>query len=247
MSHILDILTKSEVGDFLMQRRRWKFGFFVVFLILVATLSYQWMQPGAFDFEQEELSVNAKEHDGDNLQAYFPNWSGVTYRYSGEGMEFSSFSRKISFARDGLIQIEDESGTNLVQVVESSDHEIKVVWVEEEFYDGVSILNPESRSERENGRAVNLILLKAPLKEGTTWSDERFEREIRSIDQVMETPLGTIYDVIVVKNRSKDAENFVQYEYYAKNVGLIKRETIQILNGETYGTVSTLHDLIVQK
>lgn len=235
-----------------MKGKRWRVGFFIVFLLLVATLVYQWMQPGAFEHEneqeneQEGFSAVVADLGEDDLRAYFPNWAGTTYRFNGEGMEYSSFSRKTSFARDGLLQIEDKSGTNLVQVVECTSDEIRVIWVEEEFYDDVSILNQLSRADRESGRETNLVILKAPLKEGASWTDERFQREIRSVDQTMDTPFGTIYDIVVVRSKSIGAEDFVQYEYYAKNIGLIKQETLQVLNGETYGTVSTLNDLIVR-
>lgn len=57
--------------------------------------------------------------------------------------------------------------------------------------------------------------------------------------QVVEVPLGTFYDVVVVKSRSRAADS-VHYEYYAKNVGLIKREFVLQLEGGTYQIVSSL-------
>ncbi|HOK30563.1 MAG TPA: hypothetical protein PKX69_00615 [Limnochordia bacterium] len=178
-----------------------------------------------------------------DLRAYLPALVGTTYHFAGSGMEFAAFSRRITFAGEGLLQLEDLSGTNLAMVVEHGPHELKAIYAEEEFYEERSLLDEAARRERELGREVELIWLQAPLKVGHSWSDENFTREIAAVNQVVEVPLGVFHDVVVVKSLSRAAPETVLYEYYAKNVGLIKREFLLDVGGEPYAVVSSLEGL----
>ncbi|HAI52507.1 MAG TPA: hypothetical protein DCL99_04360, partial [Firmicutes bacterium] len=67
-----------------------------------------------------------------DLRAYLPALVGTTYHFAGSGMEFAAFSRRITFAGEGLLQLEDLSGTNLAMVVEHGPHELKAIYAEEE-------------------------------------------------------------------------------------------------------------------
>lgn len=147
-----------------MAKKNWQAGYLVLILLLFALLAMNWTWP-------EE----GGEESPDDLRAYLPALVGMTYHYEGMGMEFASFTRRLTFAAQGLLQLEDLSGTNLAQVVE--------------------------------------------------------------------VPLGVFYDVAVVKSRSRDGASGEVYEYYAKNVGLIKREFILESEGETFTVTSSLKAL----
>ncbi len=170
----------------------------------------------------------------DDVRAYFPAWAGAQYKFAGEGLEFAAFSRKITFAEDNRLQMEDLSGTNLAQVVEWGKEEIKIIYSREEFYLNESLLNEEP--------TMNLILLKAPLKEGAVWQDDFFTRQITAVDQVVTVPLGTFRAVVVVK---AVGEHSSFYEYYAKNMGLIKRETIFGAENKQPRVVSSLKEVTI--
>lgn len=215
-----------------MAKKNWQAGYLVLILLLFALLAMNWTWP-------EE----GGEESPDDLRAYLPALVGMTYHYEGMGMEFASFTRRLTFAAQGLLQLEDLSGTNLAQVVERRQEEIKVIYAEKEFYEGESLLEEAVRRSRPLGRSVDLILLKAPPKVGTNWQDQQFQREITAVGEVVEVPLGVFYDVAVVKSRSRDGASGEIYEYYAKNVGLIKREFILESEGETFTVTSSLKAL----
>lgn len=219
-----------------MNEMRWQWGFLVVLGVLILALGLRGLESRALDTETQ----TALDTSIDNVQAYFPPFGGMTYYFVGEGMEYASFSRRISHVAPGLIQIEDLSGTNLAQVVEVTAGELRSIWSEEEFYGNESLFDHDLRENRDSGWATDLIFLQAPLIKGHAWSDERYQREIVATDQTVTVPLGVIHDVVVVKNTSIETEGSIQYEYYAKNIGLIKREALFVHDGETFAVVSSL-------
>lgn len=214
-----------------MNGKNWRLCCLVLLLLLITTLVARWVLPG------EEA---APEPYGDDLRAYLPALPGAVYAFQGSGNEFAAFMRRITFAESGLVQLEDASGTNLALVVEHHPQKLTVIWSEEEFYEEESLLDAEYRASRGRGHAVELVLLSAPLVVGHTWSDQRFQREIVAVDQVVAVPLGVFYDVVVVKSTNPEAPEMELYEYYAKNVGLIKRESLFPSDGKTYSVVSSL-------
>lgn len=225
-----------------MNGRTWKVTFLFIVLILAVTIVIQWYEPQEDeDFQEMALPTDAVQME--DVRAYLPAWPDLTYYFTGDGMEFATFRRKITFVASGLVQIEDLSGTNLARVVECTENELRVIWSEEEFYDEHSLLNPVPSEGNSDGRAENLILLKAPLKKGNFWVDEAFKREIIKVKQVVSVPLGSFHDVVVVKVESLENDNIVRYEYYAKNIGLIKQESVYAQEGKTHTIKSALTDL----
>lgn len=230
-----------------MNGKGWRLSFSVVVMILMIALAIKWMEPPVATPVEDEvievITVPETVMSEPDLRMYFPPLKGMTYYYAGDGMEFASLSRRITFVTPGYLQVEDLSGTNLAQVVEYGATGLKVIWSEEEFYETKSLLEPSNLEERETGSSKNRILLQAPIVKGHTWNDEGFRREIVATDEVVTVPLGTFYEVVVVKSRSAGTDDFVQYEYYAKNVGLIKRESLYVQDGETVAVVSSLKSL----
>lgn len=220
-----------------------KVSLLIIVLLLVLTLMVQKVSVFKEPTKARERTENTAISKGaEDVRHYFPAFQGAIYHFAGEGMEFASFARTISYVSQGLLQMEDASGTNLAQVVEHGPDKIRIFWTEAEFYEERSILEPEARGVGQN---VDLLPLKAPLKPGATWHDERFRREILKVDQVVTVPAGTFAAVVVVKAKNHETEGFVQYEYYAKNVGLIKRESIFVDDGQTYEVVSALRRFVL--
>lgn len=213
----------------------------IVLVILIGTLVLQWVNPSTMQNHPVGRMLQTKLclSDSASVMAYFPTWVNATYQFAGEGLEFAAFTRQVTFATPGFLQIEDLSGTNLVKIVEVTPEEIRVVWSAEEFYEDRNLLEPSP------GRRERLVLLKTPLEVGTSWSDDRFRREIVEVNKVVQVPLGTFCDVIVVKSEVLDASEGVQYEYYAKNMGLIRRESQYGREAESFTVISTLEKLTV--
>ena len=225
-----------------MQSRGWKLRFPVLFLLFVLVLVLRWFGPAGDPTPGANQSGEVTESAARDVRIYLPPLTNLTFFYQGEGNEYASFTRTITHASPAALQMEDASGTNLAQVVELTPEQLRMVWSEEEFYEAVSLLPEETRQTREFGRALDLILLAAPIVEGQSWTDAHYQREIIATDETVTVPLGTFYEVVVVKSRSLEAEDFLTYEYYAKNVGLIKR--VSVSEGEeAYAIVSSLAHL----
>ena len=224
-----------------MNGKGWRLSFSVMVIILLVALIMKWMEPSVL-IHTEGTGVQ-NEPVATDLRMYLPPLQGMAYYFSGEGMEYAAFTRQITFTSPVSLQMEDLSGTNLAQVVEYSPDELKIIWSEEEFYAQESLLDSASREGRERGSTRSLILLKTPVEKGNSWTDERFQREIVATNATVTLPLGTFYEVVVVKTKRADDDDFVTYEYYAKNIGLIKRESVYLLDGETYAVVSNLKGL----
>jgi hypothetical protein len=224
-----------------MEGKGWRLSFSVMVIILLVALIMSWMEPSV-----EVLSDGTRtetEGSSTDLRVYLPPLQGMVYSFSGEGMEYASFTRQVTFSSPDALQMEDLSGTNLAQVVQYGRDELKVVWSEGEYYDKRSLLDAEYRQSRGRDHSRELVLLKAPVEKGHSWVDERYHREIVATDATVTLPLGTFYEVVVVRSQPTDDSGSYVYEYYAKNIGLIKREFLYLLDGETYAVVSYLNRL----
>ncbi|RYD05071.1 hypothetical protein N752_10895 [Desulforamulus aquiferis] len=158
---------------------------------------------------------------GKELEAYFPMEQDLTWQYEGEGNEYASFTRRVMYQEGDRLQIaEDNGGTKVALVYQVGDNEIAKLYSEPEFYTDENILQgPPNMHE---------VILKGPLEVGTTWQNERFKREIISVNEEVKVPAGNYGQVVKVKITSMELEasGSEQYEYYAENVGLIMREFI---------------------
>ena len=68
------------------------------------------------------------------------------------------------------------------------------------------------------------VILKAPLEVGESWLSGERQREIVAVDKRISTIAGKIHDVIKIRVENINTEDeFITHEYYAKNIGLIKR------------------------
>lgn len=153
----------------------------------------------------------------ENVLEYFPDRENKQYFYEGKGNEYAAFWSYADYQdRDsGRIQLRtDNGGTQTVQVMEGNSTSLSVIVSKEECYYRDNLLNYNSVEEPE-------ILLKAPLEKGTEWTlaDGR-KRYISDVEKNIKTPSGD-YKTIEVTTEEKEGQT---RDYYAKGVGLVKRE-----------------------
>lgn len=160
--------------------------------------------------EQKEIAADKKPGD------YFPLTNGSMWQYQGEGNEYAALARKVIFVSENKAQIqEDNGGTVSASVIETTDTEIVITYFQGESYDENNFLAQESNE--------NLIILKAPLKNGTKWEYRTGTREIVDVKARVDTPAGKFEDCIAVKVALPDSTLF---EYFKDGVGMVKREFI---------------------
>ena len=153
------------------------------------------------------------------ISALFPFHQGMEYQFAGEGNEYASFVRKIIHVEDRYLQLTDNNGGTIVtSIYELSDTEIKRIYSQEEFYSEENLI-----PEKKNNQESSLIILKVPLTEGNNWDNNGEKREIVAVNQTLDLPAGTFYGVLQLKIHYKES-GALAYEYYAPNLGLIKRE-----------------------
>lgn len=147
---------------------------------------------------------------------YFPVVAGSTWEYEGEGMEFASFSREVLFTSENLAQFrEDNGGTVSAAVFKITPEAVTRIFFLGEAYGEANYLNTSSNE--------SIIILKAPLQVGTKWTEPNGTREIVDLNATVSTPLGAYTQCIKVKISN---EHSTLYEYFKKDVGMVKREFI---------------------
>jgi hypothetical protein len=149
-----------------------------------------------------------------SLKEIFPLSQGSTWQYLGEGNEYASFNRKVLFLEGDRAQVaEDNGGTVSASVFKTTEEEIIRTFFQGEEYDETNLLDQESND--------SLVVLKAPLKVGTSWEVPGGVREIVETDAVVDTPAGKFEGCIKV---SIKLENSTMYEYFKAGIGMVKRE-----------------------
>ncbi len=108
-----------------------------------------------------------------------------------------------------------DTGANVFMVYEVTDEHIMLVSSKEYQYgvDYEEALNGDSSVER--------VVLKAPVKSGTKWSDGEGVYEIKSVDADVKTPYEDFKCVEVLYSRN----GFQITRYYAKGVGLVMEDS----------------------
>lgn len=147
------------------------------------------------------------------LKSFYPIYTDTRLVYEGEGNEFAFFNVYTDYTGDNRIQQRiDNGGTQSVSVIEINDGAIVQRLFRGEVYFRENLLNAEGEAGE--------ILLKAPLAEGNSWTlSDGSTRKITDIDAEVSTPLGD-FKAIEVATEGKYGTN---YDYYAENVGLVKR------------------------
>ncbi|MFA6807882.1 MAG: GerMN domain-containing protein [Eubacteriales bacterium] len=154
---------------------------------------------------QKELTIND----------YYPFKENVRYVYEGIGNEYAGNDVFVDYVEDNRIQLRSNNGgTEETKVLENKDGQLTMLLSRAECYYRENLI----QSAQSPGSEVE-ILLKEPLKQGTTWTlaDNR-KRTITNIGVEITTPLGK-YETLEV---TTEGEGYKTLDYYAINVGLVK-------------------------
>lgn len=169
-----------------------------------------------------------------DLAAYFPAQAGRNYQFRGEGNEFASFERELMYVKGPFLQLRDMSGTSMAKIYKIEADQISLISSQAEFYEDKNLLLDLNKETK-----IDEIILKKPLKKGMQWETNGRLKEITATDMIVEVPAGIFHDVITVKISylNQESNNF-GFDYYAKNIGLIKSE--YIIAADDYKIVSEL-------
>jgi hypothetical protein len=152
-----------------------------------------------------------------DVSRYFPVDQNLLWVYEGEGNEYASFTRRVMYRRDDLVQMaEDNGGTRMAMVFRVVPEGVTKIFMIPEFYTEKNLL-AESANRADQ-------VLKAPLQVGTVWQEDQNLREVLSIDERVIVPAGTFTNVLKIRVTAKSQSGDQLLEYYAPDVGLILRE-----------------------
>ncbi len=164
-----------------------------------------------------------------SIEDYYPIEENTKYSYVGKGNEFATYTVFVDYISNNRIQTRtNNGGTESVNVMELKDNQLTLLYSRGETYFRQNFLN----NEYDGGK----ILLKGPLKEGTSWNyDENTTAVITNISKEVVTPMGN-FKAIEVTIEGKQGKTV---DYYAKGVGLVKT----IAFGKGYEVSSTLSSI----
>lgn len=186
-------------------------------------------------FTGAAFTSNIPDHNEKvNLAAYFPAQVGRNYKFRGEGDEFAYFERELIYVREPFLQLHDISGTSMAKIYKIESDQISLISSQAEFYENKNLLLDLNKDIK-----IEEIILKTPLKKGMQWETNGKTKEIFATDMIIKVPAGIFHDVIIIKINypNQDSNNF-GFDYYAKNMGLIKSE--YIISDDDYRIVSEL-------
>lgn len=180
---------------------------------------------------QESDEENKNQID---LSQYFKPDNTTAY-FLGDGIEYSTYTEKTVYLSDEYIgTLVDNGGVTMMNVYKISDDQIDIIYKEpvdeEPTFPTLEELQTMEPVE---------IYLKTPIEVGTKFG----EWTIAETGKALETPYKKFDDVFVIEEKSEDYTN---RKYFAKGIGEIKTEFINIIDpdkGETYIVTSTLEDI----
>ena len=234
-----------------------RFGIWMVILLLLMAVG---CSNGGTDPGNGDDNGNGNNGNGDDVlltvEELFPMENDVRYVYEGSGNEYASFYTVVDYLEGNKIQRRtDNGGTQTVEVIQVDTGVVERLYRKGEVYFRENLLKKTD---------VREVLLMEPIEVGNQWTvSGDGTRTITGIDVEVETPLG-IFDTVEVTTefQQQDAYNMfslvqgnydtaitedaaaeysgVLKEYYAKDVGLVKRAYV-MAEGEV---VSELKEII---
>lgn len=158
----------------------------------------------------EGINIEKPKEETISIGDYFPFVENAKMEYEGIGNEFAEQTTFFEFIDDNRAQLKIfNPGTVAVKIIEYKDGELREIFTEGEFYHIENMLGTE-------GEAQN-ILLKEPLKAGTSWNiSGGYKRTISGIDVSIETPYKN-FKALEVTTEFGDGK--IQLDYYVKNIG----------------------------
>lgn len=183
--------------------------------------------------ESSLISESTQETTTENKIAdYFPKTANKQYVYAGEGNEYASYDVFTDYeTKDRKQTRTNNGGTEVVKVISLEENQLIIPINQEETYIRENWLK---KSVNENEEIE--MLLKAPIKIGTSWEaiGERTST-ITAVDVSITTPIGTFETVKVTTEGTEDKET----HYYAPDVGLVK----SVFSSDIYNVTSTLSEI----
>lgn len=163
--------------------------------------------------EKEDKTETEKIEEMSKVSDYFPFLQNTLMVYYGEGNEYAEQRVYFDYIEDNKAQIRMiNAGTEVVQILEYKDGELRKVYSEGEFYHIKNLLK-EDIKEDENVE----ILLKEPLKVGMSWKLPNGEnRTITGSGVEINTPYKK-FKALEVTTELGDKEK--QIDYYVKGIG----------------------------
>lgn len=148
-----------------------------------------------------------------NSSDYIPATDISRIIYKGEGSEFASFERVIRDSGVDFAYYIDIMGTAESKLIKDTDDGLVFIGDGVEDYMGLNEYEIDDNLD---------ILLPKEIQKDSTWKKGEFNLTVLSIDEVVSTDMGDITAIKVLSetNDSKGSETL----YYAKGLGLIKRE-----------------------
>ena len=192
-------------------------------IAILAVLVLAFFITGCNDEAPNNLSKEPKAESTQkvsaDLRSYFPLIEGMNYSYTGKGIEYASFTRRVQYIDRPYLQLaEDNGGTVMGEVYRVTEDKLELIHKGEEFYQDDNLI-----SQVDKDSPPIKIILEAPLKVGKSWTTDGEKREIVAIDETVTLPAGRFYNVIKIKS-TRESTDSTTYEYYAENIGLILRE-----------------------
>ncbi len=171
------------------------------------------------------------------LADYFPILPDVSCRFDVSGGKDLPVSTYVEFTGKDTIQIKYDNGTTVKHILYAiRDGEVRIAVERSELYarENLSLLPSEGDGE---------ILLKEPLKVGTTWYVDGGIRSITDLKAKVDTPAGSFAAIEVTTIGNDTATR----QYYAPGIGLIKTvrtgafEDTSVLGTRTTGQPETMN------
>jgi len=147
------------------------------------------------------------------INDYFPNNENTKYTYEGKGNEYASYVVYTDYSEAERVQRRSNNGgTETVRVYEKKNGELRLLLSKGETYYRENLIPAAVSGQGE-------LLLKEPLKKGTSWKlqDQR-RRSITNEGVEITTPTGS-YKALEVTTENPQSKTV---DYYAPGVGLVK-------------------------
>ncbi len=162
-------------------------------------------------------SVSQDKPDEDSLSVsdFFPFEENVYKKYTGEGNEYAEYETYVDYIKNDAIQIRNiNPGTEIVSVYIIEDGVLKEVYYRGETYYRMDLTKSRNKDE---------IIIKEPIKPGTSWNlEDGSTRSITAHQVDIEVPQGG-YKALEV---TTEGQYSIVKDYYVQGLGLAKSEFI---------------------
>ncbi|HZK44469.1 MAG TPA: hypothetical protein VFC73_09350 [Syntrophomonadaceae bacterium] len=164
--------------------------------------------------------IGCSEPDKEGVANYFPSTVESSWEFKGTGNEFAEYKQTVTYQKDDKVQFAiNNSGTSSKAIYTISDNAITRVLLIHESYDDENLLETDYEPNDDT------IMIKLPFQVGNKWDVPNGSREIVDTESNIITPAEYFTDCIKIKCEFNESEGY-SYEYYQKDVGLVKTEYI---------------------